>query len=237
MFKYAVMALGLVFSSLSQAEMIVGDLDQAGDGKVTIDTSTGIEWLDLTDTKGMSVNAVLAEMGKGGLYEGWRLPTEEEVRTMFNGYLSPYRNVAETTENYYVKFYAKTNSGIWNAYRAMESDLGRTYSDESGIGSDRRVRGFYLDEDGDVNLLQWRAYDRSSDYMQMWFSHENSYTLDSSGSTTSIFLVNDGGMSLTSIEYPELFIENPDAPINNAPVIAMSGLALLGLGLRRKKQS
>lgn len=59
------------------------------DTRSTLDSSTGIEWLDLNETKGLSINAVMARLS--GDLKGWRLPTATEVDQMLsNFYALPF---------------------------------------------------------------------------------------------------------------------------------------------------
>ncbi len=48
----------------------------------TLDTDTGLEWLDLTDTIGMSHDDVTAELTTSGLFDGWRYASRAEVSEM-----------------------------------------------------------------------------------------------------------------------------------------------------------
>lgn len=64
----------------ARAELVPRDLLEPGDGLITLDTSTGLEWLDVTRTVGLSINAVRVDFG--GLPAG-RLATEEEVVGLF----------------------------------------------------------------------------------------------------------------------------------------------------------
>lgn len=43
------------------------------------DTATQLEWYDLSGTRGMSYNAIKAQLGAGGLFEGYRFATQQEV--------------------------------------------------------------------------------------------------------------------------------------------------------------
>ena len=53
-----------------------------------IDTSAGLEWMDFGINNNQSYNYVISQLGSGGVYEGWRLPTREEVLTLWaNAYL------------------------------------------------------------------------------------------------------------------------------------------------------
>ena len=55
-------------------------------GNYSIDTKTGIEWLDLTETAGLSYNDVSSKMGVGQEFEGWGYATTSQVATFFDGF-------------------------------------------------------------------------------------------------------------------------------------------------------
>lgn len=61
------------------AALVVGDWQNPGDGLVTIDTLSGWEWLDLTETAGMSFADVSGELGPGGMFEGFIPATGGDV--------------------------------------------------------------------------------------------------------------------------------------------------------------
>ncbi len=54
-----------------------------GMGSLTVDSSTGLEWLDLSVTDGMSFNEVSGQLGFGGTYSGFRFATPEEIFALF----------------------------------------------------------------------------------------------------------------------------------------------------------
>jgi len=63
----------------AHADLIEADDAFFGTDSVTLDTDTGLEWLDLTESQGLSYNEVVAGMGAGGTYEGWRYASVAEV--------------------------------------------------------------------------------------------------------------------------------------------------------------
>jgi hypothetical protein len=71
-------------------------------------------------------------------------------------------------------------------------------------------------------------------------SQEDNITYTSSAHYLGVFLVSDGGTTLSSINDPSLNINNSAAPINNAvsvplpATLGLLGLSLAGFGLRRK---
>ena len=52
--------VGVLAAPAAQAALIEVDLLAGGDGLITRDTATGLDWLDLTPTNGISINAALA---------------------------------------------------------------------------------------------------------------------------------------------------------------------------------
>ena len=53
-------------------------------GKITSDTQTGIDWLDLTETSGLSYDYVSSQLGSGGRFEGWAFASREQINTFFS---------------------------------------------------------------------------------------------------------------------------------------------------------
>jgi hypothetical protein len=67
----------------AQAELVEVDLNAPGDGLVTRDTETGLDWLDLGGvTTNLSYDAIQGGAG-GWLAAGWRYATEAEVCDLF----------------------------------------------------------------------------------------------------------------------------------------------------------
>ena len=72
---YLAAALMIAASLPSQAELISSDYLSEGDSLAALDTETGLEWLSLSETNGMSINDALDAIN-GGKLDGWRLPTQ-----------------------------------------------------------------------------------------------------------------------------------------------------------------
>ena len=60
------------------ATLIPRDYTSTGDNLITFDSDTGLEWLDLSETAGMSVAAALAAN------VGWTLATRVQFSDMFS---------------------------------------------------------------------------------------------------------------------------------------------------------
>ncbi len=58
--------------------LVEGDLAQGGDGLLTFDQLSGLEWLDLTETQGLSFDALESDP-QGFLSQGWRPARAAEV--------------------------------------------------------------------------------------------------------------------------------------------------------------
>ena len=88
----ALIAPALFFSTSVSAALVSTDLNSSGDGLITRDTSTNIEWLDLTESRNLSYDYVSSQFGVGGQFEGWRYATSSEVNTLFDsaGGTGPY---------------------------------------------------------------------------------------------------------------------------------------------------
>lgn len=91
MMKRIALAVGmaaLLAGGMAHAALVKKDLFAPGDGLVTLDTATNLEWLDLTATQGLSVDAVLGGAG-GWVNDGFKYADFGLVGQMLNdaGYL------------------------------------------------------------------------------------------------------------------------------------------------------
>lgn len=57
---------------------------QFGPNSITVDTSTGLGWLNLDETVNMSYDEVLADLQPGGIFNGFRYATVQEIVTLYN---------------------------------------------------------------------------------------------------------------------------------------------------------
>ena len=67
----------------AKAVSIVRDWQMPGDGLLTLDTATGLQWLDVTVTQGLAWDVVTSELEVGGRFAGFRRPTEAEIATFW----------------------------------------------------------------------------------------------------------------------------------------------------------
>jgi hypothetical protein len=79
MLKKILVLLGLALSVSANAAIVSIDDAKFGAGAVTRDTGTGLDWLDLTQTSGLSQAYVAGQLGAAGNYAGWRFATKPET--------------------------------------------------------------------------------------------------------------------------------------------------------------
>lgn len=80
----------LLFIPPARAALIQADLLAPGDGLLTRDTTSGMEWLDLTPTIGITYNAVIAGFGGFTTTHGFSVARQADTVTLFaNAGLTP----------------------------------------------------------------------------------------------------------------------------------------------------
>jgi hypothetical protein len=219
----------IAFASMgANADLIATDWQATGDSLATLDEATGIEWLDLTQTAGISINQ--AEGLLNSTFAGWRLPTRSEVTQMMT---TAFASQAATLQG--VVGGGFTNSLLDNEADNFRSLFGITHQ---SIDYDYSA-GLFKNNVGTSNplLMSGALDDPSNDFLQL-FSNTNIVS-DYSYSNVSygVYLVSDGGTTLSSIANPSLNANNVNAP-NSVPLPAtalLMGLGLAGLARRKNK--
>jgi len=64
-----------------------------GNNTLVFDAVTGLSFLNVTLTRGMSYNTVAAQLGTGGTYQGYRYATAAEAQTLFNDFGIPSNEI------------------------------------------------------------------------------------------------------------------------------------------------
>jgi len=67
----------------------IANADLVDRGLQTYDTQSGLEWLDLSQTRGLSYTEVSAQFGAGGLYDGYRYATSLEAQALLGEFGLP----------------------------------------------------------------------------------------------------------------------------------------------------
>ncbi len=75
----AILTLTCVCSTAHATALLEADWQTIGDGQLTKDTATGLEWLDLTASINQSFLQVSSEFGAAGAFAGFRYATGSEV--------------------------------------------------------------------------------------------------------------------------------------------------------------
>ena len=81
--------LALILSAVSSgvsAALISADWQTTGDNLITLDTVTGLQWLDLTETYGAQFSSVNTELEAGGQFAGFRYATDAEVINFWSNF-------------------------------------------------------------------------------------------------------------------------------------------------------
>ncbi len=146
-----VLVISLAFSRFSYADLISVDLFSPGDGLITRDTRTSLDWLDLPQTAGWSLDQALSSSFVTDL--GFQIATADQVDSLLEstGILPGVFSSAQTGEE----------SILWNpfgvppsniqakiTYDAIADLLGTTYS-SSPFGSQVvTAGGLFLGESG-----------------------------------------------------------------------------------------
>ncbi len=79
-------AVGLVSLLTGQLQAaLVSETDATfGANRVTLDTDTGLKWLDIDLTTNLSYNFVITQFGPGSAFEGYRFASADEVQGLFS---------------------------------------------------------------------------------------------------------------------------------------------------------
>ncbi|MFC1773854.1 VPLPA-CTERM sorting domain-containing protein [Pseudomonadota bacterium] len=119
--KTIVMTLAsLIFSQAVASAVIDQDWQTPGDENLLFDTVTNMRWLDLSVTADISHDTVVTNLGTGGLFEGWRLATQEEVLELWG-----HAGITNTERNWVTYQYAEVND--------LVTRLGPTVMVEPGL--------------------------------------------------------------------------------------------------------
>ena len=94
---FGIAAVGMSATS-AHAILIENDLNAAGDKLITLDTATGIEWLDVTATLGLSYNQALGTTFVTA--QGFSHATVDDVSTLYTNAGVPAQGGAFVAANF-----------------------------------------------------------------------------------------------------------------------------------------
>lgn len=87
----------------AEAALVERDWQSPSDAALTYDTDTGLEWLDLTVTQGMSYNDVAPLLATGQIYEGFQFASDARIIGLFSAVDLVETESNRSTEGYKVE--------------------------------------------------------------------------------------------------------------------------------------
>jgi len=217
----------LAMSFQASAEFISLDWKVAGDDRAFLQEETGIEWLKLTETVNMSINQVESELVAGGLYEGWRLPDLSEVDGIFNDVLATSPAFESQSQ--------MTTSAVRDVVSDWVDLFGSTWA--ADINGDAERSYGLLKKDTDASMFGGFFFFQGNTGNANY--NRNSVDFDATIGSYGVFLVADGGATLTTRNDPSLTANNTNNTVDVAEpfVLALLGLGIFGLIFARKRSS
>ena len=214
----------LLAAAPAHAALITTDWLVPGDGLVVRDTTSGLEWLNLTQTANLSYAQVSAELGAGGGFEGWRYASNAEVVGLFGDYFGISLAAA-----FYGELPAFVDPGVRLASETL-SDGVSGGSDINSPNANYRLIGFTADvrDNGNPFVLGARSRWTDTDYFTV---RDPLDTLDYAGWDPNALITD----TTFAHEWVGSYLVRPTAvPLPAAAWLLGSGLLLLAGGLRRK---
>jgi hypothetical protein len=201
-----------LFITSAHAGFVHTDWKAEGDNAATLHEDTGIEWLKLTNTFMMSIEQV----SSNAEFDGWRLPTPTEVNTLMNSILGLDFVVGEKTYRAPTSGNKQAWAGpAWNPLLGAIRD-GNYYSTGAHLDGN--------DELTSTGVVYQSSFGNSTiihDYEPYPDGKERHYR--------GVFLVSDGGTTLSSRQNPNINANNANSPVANVSAPALLGLMSLGL--------
>jgi hypothetical protein len=188
----------------AQAELLSTDVSVFNDGLATLDTQTGLEWLDLTETHGINYSNLDNIVANS--YPGWRKATIAEIDTLFTNtfdglVLGTLQTLNSTQTSDFISLFGANSNGFADSF--VEND--------SGV-----LKLWEVKLTGQV----YNGYGSYNQYMN-GLAH------------VGTFLVSDGGLTLTSQNNPAINLPGFSGDVNEvadvSTPIALGALGLFGM--------
>lgn len=226
----ATVSMLFAFSINAHAGLINSSLVSEGDALITLHEETGLEWLKLSETDGMSYNEIIEAISEGGKYQGWRLPSYAEARAYTAEALKGVSGITFDTDNVTVS--SPHKSELNEFLKIVGTTIGYVTSNYSS-----GVNGLYYDNDGGLKSVSAFRYGTDTYNGYVRYDYSTAQGKDVSSASTGFLLVSDGGISLGSKLNPEINANNPNSPFNDVPVPLISAFGMLGLLAAGRKKS
>ena len=190
--------------------VISADLKQIGDGLISLDTSTQLEWLDLSYTSNRTRIQILDDLAQGGSLEGWRYATTSEVIGLWGNFDI---DLSMSSIGY--------QTGLDNNIVTAADMLGNTRCMYDCDKFPYGTLGLTNTSHDNVNYDLLGAYYTNSDYTYYWSEGEASRLADQAAIYFGHYLIRDA--------------ETPSpVPLPGALVLFISGVVSL-FALKRKR--
>jgi len=215
----------LLAAPLASANLVSRDLLARDDGLLTLDTATGLEWLDVSLTKGLSVNEVLGGAG-GWLGAGFHYADFGDLSALFtDGGLKPLSDDAPFGSIGYL--YALNGEG--SAGFNMAAVLGPT---DVFLDTGRLITGGYV---APTPCDTWHSSICDSTDPRYTGSYTYSVRLQASRDSSHI-VVSDGPVPLYQEAWGNWLVREAAQPVPEPGTTALMALGLAAIGLTRRKK-
>ena len=202
------LCLTILTSTNVRAGFIATDWLVEGDSLSVLHEETGVEWLKLTETAGKTFPIIISDL-ENGKYDGWRLPTLDEVDIMWNS------------------FFDETPQGsqlYWNDDTVLKA---REFGELFGYvksGYNFSIGRYLIDLDADISGMHFVVYNNTNNDGYMAVSDRDKAT--SGQSIYGIYLVKDGVGS-----------ENePTTPVDAPTTLGIFSILLIAFSTVRRKR-
>lgn len=223
-------ALGL--SGTVSAELVELDYKNTGDGLITVDVSTGLEWLDLNVTE-LAAPGDYKESG----YDGFRMATYAEVDNLLSTYMGYTKETHSSQDDHYKKFGIDTDDSSFTFLQTFGiTNYGFGTEDNYHYYAD----GYHLGKDGEFAWTTMNNFNLSASFPSSSYLMRNTGYPMNAYDNRGIFLVRDTTYTAPTELPPETdeeeepIVTSQNVADVNSP-LALGGLAMLGaLAFRRK---
>ena len=188
-------------------------------GDFLSDTDSGLDWLDVTKSRNMSINSVNAQLGTGGTFEGWRYATGNEFNALITHFTGITINTFDRTpipvDDAFNLVVMLGQTGLFFNSRQAENVTLGILSDKNSVG------GFWTAQ---INWTEQNAFPTNIFTGSVW-AHAGT--------------VNDGNIGSPNLgSFLVRATATDTGPVNSVPepsLIGLLAIGLLGMGIFGRK--